>query len=474
MKTGVIIRTAEVNHRGGKIDAAVVIAYPNGVHRVWEDEWPKDWSEDLPYKVVSWQSGRMTTVKAKAALEELLKFTGFAVLTLNCEAILTKVAEAYLKRFLAKRRVLLVADESSWLQSPSAARTKRAHALSRHPNVIMKRALDGTPSDEEPLNLWSQCAFLDPNLLGHRSFFTFRRRYAVLEEGYAPGGRTFQKVAGYQNLEELRDKLSKFSSRLRRADISDAPPKTYNKRYFQLTPTQREVYDRLRDEYMANLGGEDVPVSHVLTRLIRLQMVSRNYYPPETVGQSCPVCEGQDPECQRCSGFGIIVTETKLRRIDPDRNPAIDALVQELRTDSEPAIVWCKFRQDVTDAVAAAGKLGRKVVRYDGTVSEEEREASYHAFRNGTADCIVGTVESGLSRGKDLTRAGLLCYYSNSYSLRTRRQSEDRAEGLLRDRSTTIVDFVAEDTHDERIIDVMREKRSLAELVMGDPTSLWI
>lgn len=471
-KTKVIIDTAAHHYERGLIDAVVIVAWPNGVQNVWAEEWPRDWPEDHPYKLIVWRSGKMDSKTNQQELMESIFFRGMSVIAMNCEALLTATAWSFLSKFYKKRRIMIVADESSWAKTPGSARTKRLLALGRQPAVQLRRILDGTPADEGPLDLYAPCAFLDSNLLGYKTFFAFKAHYAVQEEGYAAGGRKFKKVVGYQNLSELNQRLSKFSMRVLRSDVSDAPPKVYQTRYFQMSDKMRRVYDRLRDEYIADLSDGETPVAGVLKRMTRLQMVARNYYPPEEVGTYCS-CDGEG-ECEVCGGLGITIETTKLQRIDEEDNPAQGALTYELVGLRGPAVVWARFRQDVTDAMQASMDAGRKPVRFDGSVAPVDREEAYRAYRAGEYDDIVATIGSGLSRGRDLTRAGTLIYYSNEFSLRARRQSEDRAESLSRTYSTDVIDLVAQDTRDLDVINALRSKKSIADLIVGDKATEWI
>lgn len=474
-KSKVIFDTVFANYRTGPfhIDAFLNIAWPSGVHRVWgTDELPKDQPETIPVECVIWQSGKMEQRKNREALERLLTFTGLSFLSVNCEATLTDVFWKYLAHFLRARRVLVNADESSWAASPNSARTKRLLAISRHPHVLMKRITDGTPCAESPLDLWAPLAFLDPKILQCPTFFSFKARYAVQEEGYAAGGRTFKKVVGYRNLEDLQARIAPFSHRVLRAEVSDAPPKVYQRRLFALSPAQRRVYDSLRDEYRAELSYGEVTVAHVLTRLLRLSMISRGYFPPERVGVVCGQCEGEG--CDRCENIGVVVEDTPLVRIDHEHTPALDALSEEMRLTRGPLVVWTRFHQDTTDVLGVIQTTGRSVGRYDGTVPMAKREQDYLDFKDGKLDALVGTSSSGLTRGHDLSRAETMVCYSDGYSLRNRLQWEDRAETLTRRISTGIVDLVAEDTVDEQRVAIQRAKRTLSDMVLRDPPSSWL
>ena len=297
---------------------------------------------------------------------------------------------------------MVVADELSWAQGWTG-QTQRLLTLggfySPKSNVLVKAILDGTPVDEGPHEIFYPCQFLckGPALLSASSLTVFKNRYfayeteekvdettglpeTVRKKGYNRQTNKFYDIhTGYQNLDELKGLLAKFSERVLRKDVSDAPAKVYQTRYFALTPKQRAVYDRLRGEYIAELSTGEVSVANVLTRMLRLQMVARNYYPPARVGAVCPQCLGEvsEEDCPRCEGLGIVVETTALERIDT-RSPAAEALKAEIETaHSRPAVVWARFRQDVTDCLAVFRELGLTAGRFDGTIGESEREAAY-------------------------------------------------------------------------------------------------
>lgn len=489
-KTKVVLDTFQYNYALGRVTALIVIAYPSDVHLIWRDEAPKDLHPEFyaQTKVLVWRPGKMGTKAAQAEMDEALWHAGPLIFTVNCEAITTDLAATFLRKLFARHKVLLTVDED-WATRWSA-RTKRLLAMGRAKQVVMRRLLTGTPADEGPDNLYFPTTFLKPGCLGYTSAAAFRARYTRYEEEEAAPGVWVRKKgynrrtnthydikAGHQNLDELAARLSLFSDRA----IREGSQKVYATRYFTLTDKQRRVYDRLRDQYVAELADGERSVANVLTRMTRLQMVARGFFPPERVGEPCNACamtgyaeDGE--ECEHCAGLGMTVTETALQRID-ERNPAAEALVHELQLSHRPFIVWCRFIQDCADATRAAEDAGYRVGRYDSTVSASDREAAYVAFRDGTLDGLVATEKSGLSRGHDCRRAKLICYYSNEFGSRDRRQSEARGDSEDpddKDAWTDIVDLVAEDTRDLDVINALREKRNIAAQVVGDPVEKWI
>jgi hypothetical protein len=475
----------------GRVTALVVVAYPAKVHLVWVDEAPKDIPPDLyeRTRIVAWRSGKMTNRTNVEKLEKLLaRDEGPVVLTLNCEALLTPTAWNYLRRFFTRHKVFLVADED-WATSWSA-RTKRLLAMGRGRTTVMRRWTTGTPVDEGPIDAFYSCQFLKPGCLGFSNMASFRNRYTAYEEeeispgvfvrkkGYNRRTRTeFDVVKGWCNLDELHRSLSRFSDRVERRGSE----RVYATRYFAMTDRQRRVYDDLRDRYVAELGdGSAIRAADVLFRMSCLQAVSRNYYPPERIATPCATCAGEgvlidSADCPDCAGLGAKVERTELRRIDSDRNPAVDAVVEELKFSHRPFVIWAARVQEVADVHAAALTVTPRVARYDGTISSVDRDAAYRAFYNGEIDGIVATEKSSLGRGHDLRRARLIGYYTNEWSLRERRQTEARGDDHDDpDSWTDVVDFVAEDTRDLTAIEALREKRLTSAMILGDPPTAWL
>jgi hypothetical protein len=66
------------------------------------------------------------------------------------------------------------------IKNPGANRTKNIIELGKH--VAYKRILTGSPVTKSPLDLYTQCWFLDPWLLDQQSYYSFRTRYAINEK----------------------------------------------------------------------------------------------------------------------------------------------------------------------------------------------------------------------------------------------------------------------------------------------------
>ena len=106
-----------------------------------------------------------------------------------------------------------------------------------------RRILTGSPVTKNPLDLFTQCYFLDPYHLDHQSYYSFRTRYAIMKTAHI-SGRSIQLVAGFKHLDELSEKLKPFSYRVLKEDCLDLPDKIYMKRIIELSAEQKKFISK--------------------------------------------------------------------------------------------------------------------------------------------------------------------------------------------------------------------------------------
>jgi len=459
-KSWLAINTAAWLYKQEAINAFLIVA-PNGVHRNWMDqELPKHLPIDVANKQVLWRSGKMTNANAKHAMEELIKTPYLAILAVNAEAITrAQNCRTYVQRFLERRKVLIVCDESIILKSPNAAITKAMVALGRRAKY--KRICSGVPITQGPLDLYGQYQFLRDGLLGYRSFYTFKHAFADWEEKLNHNTNVkFEQLLGYKNQDKLLEACAPYTLRATKDECLDLPPKVYERRPFTLGKEQRQIYDQLRDQYVAELSAmESVPVVHALTRLLRLQQITSGFWPEQKGAILCTACEGQG--CAQCDDIGYVVQTTPLRALpENSRLRALEAALEEIPQNRQ-VIIWTRFRHDVELITKMLGP--DNVAQYYGGIKNDARSESLERFRNQRARYFVGTARAG-GRGLTLTEASYVIYFSHDYSYETRAQSEDRAHRIGQTHSVTYIDLVAEDTVDERLMEVVANKRDLAAL----------
>ena len=208
-KSKVLIDNIAMLYNAGKINGALIVA-PKGVYKNWFDgEIPNHMPDYIERKVGLWR-----TKPDDKALKPLFS-TGaeLHVLIMNVEAFSTRKGVEFAAKFLASHNTLMGIDESTTIKNPSAKRTQNILKLSKHTKY--RRILTGSPVTKSPLDLYSQCQFLDPFLLDQSSYYVFRTRYAICRK-INVSGRSVEIVVGYRNLAELSDKLKGFSYRVKK------------------------------------------------------------------------------------------------------------------------------------------------------------------------------------------------------------------------------------------------------------------
>jgi SNF2 family DNA or RNA helicase len=346
-------------------------------------------------------------------------------------------------RFLNSHRTMMAIDESTTIKNPTAKRTKNIVALGKYAQY--KRILTGSPVTKSPLDLYTQCEFLDPWLLDHQSFYSFRTRYAVMRKMNF-GGRSVEIPVGYKNLGELSDKLKPFSDRVLKDDCLDLPKKTFMKRTVQLTPDQFKVYEQMKKEALAVMNGKMITTANALTQLMRLQQITCGHFKAD---------DGTTQE------------------INSNR---LDELINVLGELEGKVVIWAHWQNDVRQIIKAVVKDfgNNSFVDYYGLTPQDERQQNIKRFQEDDA-CrfFIGTPQTG-GYGITLTAASNMIYYSNGYDLEKRQQSEARIDRIGQEKPMTYIDIICEDTVDERIVKALRKKVNIASQVMGEELKAWI
>jgi len=465
-KTKITIDTACWLYGSGKIDAMLVIA-PNGVNRNWVlNEIPIHAPEHYFVKS-AWYSSSPTKQEEKDLCAVLNTESGLRIITINVEALATQKGSTFIKNFLLAFRTMLVVDESSVIKSPKAIRTKTLLKLSVHAKY--RRILTGTPVTQGPLDLFTQFSFLDAHILRTQSYFAFRSRYAILKE-MRTNGRSFQTVTGYCNLDELQGLIAPHSYRVTKADCLDLPEKLYIKRYVELSPTQRSLYNSLKKDIVAEFNGKVMSAPLALTKLLRLQQIVGGHFVPDI---AVDFVMDEDGNLSPVNADAVKLPPEAIDKV----NPRVESLIELLEETNGKVIIWARFRAEIAQIVQAIeSKFGKGTCcEYHGGVSNEDRSQAIDAFQNGVLpEYFVGHVQAG-GKGLTLHAATTVVYYSNNFSLEDRLQSEDRCHRIGQKSNVTYIDMIASNTLDEKIVKVLRDKHNVADLITGDESiDSWI
>lgn len=442
-KSKVIVDTIAWLYDTGRIESVVIVA-PKGVYRNWEhSEFPSHMPDHVRFKLAAWTAAPKK--KDKERLDEIVKpGDDLRILLVNVEAFSTKRATKFVDLFLStSQRAMMVVDESTTIKNPQAARTKSLIKTAR--KAKYRRILTGEPVTRSPLDLYSQCQFLDPALLGFSSYYSFRSRYAIMMDMQA-GPRSFKKIVGFQRLEELSDLIKSFSYRVKKDDCLDLPDKIYQYRYVDLTPEQVKIYNDLSSVAFSLFEDNLVSVDNVLTQILRLHQIVCGHFKAD---------------------------DGELVSLPTNR---VKELMSVLEEAPDKVIIWANYVADIRQiSKSLVEKYGEEsCVTYYGETNDEDRQIAISRFQTDpTCRFFLGNPQTG-GMGITLTSANTVVYFSNSYNLEHRLQSEDRAHRIGQKNNVVYVDLVCPKTIDAKIVKALRDKKEISGQVMGDQWKDWL
>ena len=442
-KSFMLINNAAMLYDKGKINAMLIVA-PKGVYRNWyRSEIPKHMPEHISYKMACWNP---TPRKAeKMEMDAMFNAVDdMRILIMNIEAFSTEKGQQFAKVFLRVTDAFMAIDESTTIKTPTAKRTKAIVKIGK--DARYRRIATGSPVTKSPLDLYSQCDFLGEDCLNYSSYYAFQARYAVLVERKM-ATHTFKQVVGYRHLDELKDKLDRFAFRVTKDECLDLPDKIYLRRDVELTSEQKKAYDQMKLMALSVLDEGLVSTNNALTQLMRLHQIVCGYVKLD---------DGQELDLP---------------------NNRLSELMDLLAESDGKVIILANYRKNIQDIKLAIQKeYGMtSVATYYGDTAAEDRQDIVDKFSDPKSELrfFVGNPTTG-GYGLTLVSSHTVVYFSNSFDLEKRLQSEDRAHRIGQTEKVTYIDLIATNTVDEHIVKALRNKINIASAVLGEDIKGWL
>lgn len=238
---------------------------------------------------------------------------------------------------------------------------------------------------------------------------------------------------------ELREHLRQVQLRRRKVDVlTDLPPKLNSSILLPLTDSQREAYVRAERDGIVELRalGSEVRIQNVLELIVRLKQIC-NF----------------DPR----SGRSSKLSDLRER-------------VQTLAAEGHKALVFTQFANRVSGARAIAARLDVPALVYTGDLSAGERERVLTQFRQDDEyKVLVLSLRAG-GQGLNLQQASYVFHFDRWWNPAVEQQAESRSHRLGQTYPVNVYAYVCEDTIEERVEKILRDKQTLFDEIVDDAT----
>lgn len=333
----------------------------------------------------------------------------------------------FMRALVRRRWDALIVDELHRAKAPKGVIAKKMRALT--PLSGLRLGLTGTLMPHSPLDVWAQCAVIDPRVLGS-SYWNFRAPYIVL------GGYKAKEVVSFRNLPDLTRRLGA----LVHVPPSDVklPAYTDNVIEVELGKESARVYADLERDMVARVRSGEVTAANGLVKLLRLQQVT--------------------------SGHTKVEDATGEREIELG-SEKLDAL-EDLLTDceKEPVVVLCLFKRNLARVQALAKKLGRPAFELSGRADEHMR---WKDCPREQGPVLAAQIAAG-GLGVELEHARIAVFLSLGFSLGDYLQARGRIRRPQQAAaSVSYVHLVARGTLDERTYKALHKKENVMDSVVS-------
>ncbi len=338
---------------------------------------------------------------------------------------------------------ILVVDESHRIKSPRSNVTKLVRKISA--TVPRRILLTGTPMPHSPLDVWAQWQVIDPDAFSTAgrpwNYDQFQARYAIT------GGYLGREVIGFQNLEDLQDRLARRSYPLAKEQALDLPPTMDITHDVHLSPTELDAYAAMKRDLVAQIGNVGfMSAPNRLTQMLRLRQITCGFVRDDNTGA--------------------------ITQIGSSREDVAVGLLEDLLASERRVVVFAWSRVEVDRLVARLRNkppFGAEIHGITGDTPDPERQSLRERFGDRKADgrmvlvCQMRTVSLGIN---EMVTASHAIFLSLSQQRDDLVQAMGRLDRQGQTKPCTFHFLVAPNTVDQIILDAHRSRSNLESALL--------
>lgn len=433
-KTKQTIDAACILCERGLIDTVLVVT-PSPVRSVWID--PSPTLGEI--KKHCWIPSRVTEYHSKSRVVWKDADPRLEWVVTNYEYIRNPDHREDLIKFLSARKVLMVADESSFIKNRTADQTKACIKIG---NTVDRRViLNGTPlGNNGPLDAWSQMLFLSPKILPYTNFYAFRADYAAYMNKW-------HKVMKWKNLDKFQKLIAPHVIRREKKDCLDLPEKIYTQLDVPLTEATWKIYKQMRDDAVVWMDENPSMAAQAGVRIMRIAQITSGFL----------------------GGFPFEEDQQNVQVIGREKLDALRHRVKECLAEdpNRKFIVWCRFRPELERIAEDLKDLLPTFRLYGQKQAERDESVERFSVTSATGAALLAAHVMSGGFGLNFISTDMVFYSSNDRSLLGRMQSEDRNHRRGQTKHVVYTDLIAtgpkgQQTVDHQIVKALRGHEELA------------
>lgn len=369
------------------------------------------------------RKGKLVIDGVDKRVEQLMKpIEEFLVIT-NIETLRSdKIINAINKNKYNKFDMIIV-DEAHVLKSPNSQQTKNMLKIK---GAKYKVAATGTLLMNNPMDCYVPLKWIGADRSTYTNFKYYYCNY---------GGIFGNDLIGFKNLETLKNQIERYSLR-RTKDILKLPPKNVINEYVDMNDAQQIFYDNIKQGVIDQVDKVHMSTANLLAMVSRLRQAT-----------ACPSILTTEP-----------IISAKVER-------AVD-LAEQIVSSGEKVVIFSTFKETVKQLAEQLKHLG--IVLGTGDNDDSEIEEAKQAFQNDSNTRVfIGTWQK-CGVGITLTAASYMIFIDHPWTAAGCEQAEDRIHRIGTSDSVFIYRLIARDTIDERVLELVNDKRALSSYIIDD------
>lgn len=416
---------------GESSDSTILVVCPASLKINWEREIHMVYPED--------EVAVLTGGDTDIARGQLTMQTAWIVVNYD---ILDKHKEWLVEKAKVGDIGAMIMDEAHYIKDTKAIRTKAALAVAFHMKQVY--CLTGTPVMNRPIELFALLRAVKHPLAykDGESVSALRKAYGkrycgayFRQLGY---GRGFWDETGATRLPELREMVKSVFLRRLKNEVLDLPEKIVSIVPTTLDAEYQKKYDSAWDQYLAWLEAhpdEGKDIHNVMSAQALIEL-----------GKLKQVC-----------------SLAKVDRITADVENAIE--------QGSKVIIFSQYTKTI---VELRNKMSGKKIRcvtLTGEDDQDQRQKAVDSFQQDGSDVFIANIKAG-GIGLTLTAASIVMFADMEWSPEIHRQAEDRAHRIGQTGTVNVYYYIAENTIEEDIIDILTAKQETIGTLTGGETTI--